>query len=67
MRPVRDQSTFTFGCGCRVAAEVGIRVRMKSFAGFEVMRVVAEAAGVGFWAGARADLAQDEEGAGVDG
>ncbi len=40
---------------------------MKSFAGFEVMKVVAEAAGVGFWVGARADLAQDEEGAGVDG
>lgn len=40
---------------------------MKSFAAFEVMRVAAEAAGVGFGVGASADLAQDEEGAGVDG
>jgi hypothetical protein len=67
LRLVRDQSTFTFGCGCRVAAEAGIRVRMNQSAGFEAMKVVAEATGVGFWAGARADLAQDEERVGVDG
>jgi hypothetical protein len=40
---------------------------MNQSAGFEAMKVVAEATGVGFWAGARADLAQDEERVGVDG
>ena len=37
---------------------------MNQFAAFEVMRGAAEAAGVGFWAGVRADLPQDEEEAG---
>ncbi len=50
-----------------MAAEAGIRVRMNQSAGFETMRVAGEAAWVSFWVGARADLARDEEGAGVDG
>lgn len=40
---------------------------MNQSAAFEIMTVAAEAAGVGFWAGTSVDLAQDEEGAGVDG